>query len=63
MNIFKIKNCKTCKHFYRDGDYNQRCRKYSKTIMYSVENCIKWEEKTFSGIFGFITPDKSTAIV
>jgi len=60
MHRINIKNCKTCKHFYRDGNYNSHCRNYIKMIPDSIENCIKWEEKTFGSIFGFITPDKST---
>ena len=62
MFRLNIKNCKTCKHFYRDGNYNPHCKTYLNPVIKldSFENCVKWEEKTFSGIFGFITPDKST---
>ena len=62
MFRINIKNCKTCKHFFRDGNYNPHCRKYlsPKHILDTIDECPKWENKTFSNIFGFFIPDKST---
>lgn len=62
MYRLNIKNCKTCKQFYRDGNYNPHCKKFINQIMKSelFDNCINWEEKKFSGIFDFITPDRTT---
>ncbi len=57
-----IKNCKTCKHFYRDGNYNPHCKEYlnAMKIIDTIGSCSKWEEKTFSKLFGFVNLDKST---
>ena len=56
------KNCKSCKYFYRDGNYTPHCRIYLSPmkILDSNDKCPKWEEKTFSKIFGFTAPDKSS---
>ncbi len=61
MYRFILKNCKTCKQFYRDGNYHPHCRKHIniENAIDPLEQCPLWEEKTFSGIFGYLNTHTS----